>query len=346
MKRFAIVSAPIALIFVLTTHGISQRLSLLQSEMIYEKAPFPQCHASTIEETPDGLVAAWFGGTREKDPDVEIWLSRYVAGKWSVPVSVANGIQYKGKRYPCWNPVLFKYPEGPLVLFYKVGKNPREWWGEMKTSTDNGLTWSEAKRLPEDILGPIKNKPILLKDGRLICPTSSEHDGWRVHFEITSDKGKTWERLGPIGSSNHFEIIQPSILQYENGDLQILCRSRNQVVVESWSKDGGSSWSEPKATTLPNPNSGTDAVTLNNGWQMIIYNDSYDKSGNNRSGERTPLNLAVSKDGKIWEMVYTLESIPGEYSYPAIIQGKDDSIHITYTYNREKIKYVKMKWNN
>lgn len=114
------------------------------------------------------------------------------------PVSVAGGVQHRDKRYPTWNPVLFQIPGGSLMLFYKVGPNPQEWWGELITSEDYGKTWSQSCRLPEDILGPVKNKPELLDNGRLLSPSSTEHDGWRVHFEMTNNFGKTWKLIGPI----------------------------------------------------------------------------------------------------------------------------------------------------
>src|SRR4051794_26734853 len=98
------------------------------SEFIFEKAAFPQCHASTIALTKTGLVAAWFGGKEEKAPDVGIWVARHVDGQWTAPVEVANGQQPDGKREPCWNPVLFQPKDSPLLLFYKVGPNPGKWW--------------------------------------------------------------------------------------------------------------------------------------------------------------------------------------------------------------------------
>ncbi len=313
--------------------------AVILEEFIFNEASFPSCHASTIEETPEGLIAAWFGGTHEKNKDVEIWVSRKIGGQWSTPKSVADGIQHKDKRYPCWNPVLFQVPSGSLLLFYKVGPNPEEWWGMSKSSDDNGKNWSEAVRLPEDILGPIKNKPILLKNGRLISPSSTENKGWRVHFEISEDLGKTWRLIGPINNAIKFNVIQPSILTYDDGRLQILCRSKENQVISSWSKDGGNTWSPLEATELPNPNSGIDAVTLKNGLQLIVYNHSK-KSEGEWGGPRTPLNVAVSKDGQNWKPVLTLEDRPGEYSYPAVIQGKDGLVHITYTWKREKIKYI------
>ena len=99
--------------------------AIVQSEFVFERAPFPSAHASTIVETRDGLVAAWFGGTEEKNPDVGIWVARREADEWSSPVEVANGVQPGGTRYPCWNPVLFQPSNGPLVLFYKVGSESK-----------------------------------------------------------------------------------------------------------------------------------------------------------------------------------------------------------------------------
>ena len=157
------------------------------TEFIFESAPFASAHASTIVETREGLVAAWFGGTREGASDVGIWLSRRVGGKWTAPVEVATGVQPDGTRFPTWNPVLFELRKGELALFYKVGPNPREWWGMVRTSEDDGRTWSDARRLPDGILGPIKNKPVRLADGTIIAPSSTETpqtpSTWRVHFE-------------------------------------------------------------------------------------------------------------------------------------------------------------------
>ena len=52
------------------------------AELIFEHAPFASCHASTIAETPSGeLVAAWFGGTEEGQPDVSIWTARRSAAR-------------------------------------------------------------------------------------------------------------------------------------------------------------------------------------------------------------------------------------------------------------------------
>lgn len=316
---------------------------ITSSEFIYEKAPFPECHASTIEETPTGLVTAWFGGTEERHPDVGIWVSRMVKGKWTAPIEVANGVQNSTIRYPLWNPVLFQMPAskgGELLLFYKEGPTPKDWWGMIKRSKDGGKTWSNTERLPLGILGPIKNKPVMLKDGTLLCPTSSEDNGWRVHFEMTKDGGRTWSRTEAINDGKEFSAIQPSVLFLKDGRLQILCRSKNGYILESYSSDQGKTWSALKAISLPNPNSGTDAVTLKDGRQVLVYNH-VTKESQEWGGKRSPLNVAISSDSKNWKELAMLENEPkAEFSYPAVIQTKDGKIHITYTWKREKIKHV------
>lgn len=326
---------------ILPQHPIQDNI-MVQKGFIYEEAPFIECHASSIESTPDGMIATWFGGTKEANKDVEIWVSHYRDGKWSVPVSVANGIQHEGKRYPCWNPVLFQVPDGPLLLFYKVGPSPSEWWGMLKESTDGGRTWSEGMRLPEDVLGPIKNRPFLTSDGRLICPSSTEvspDEGWRLHFEVTPDLGKTWAITPSLSDPKELNAIQPSILKHDDEVLQAVARSKDGGMVDSWSYDNGRTWSDVSSFGLPNPNSGTDAVTLREGFHLLVYNHS-EKPANKWSGPRSPLNVAISVDGKQWKTILELENEKGEYSYPAAVQANDGQVHITYTWKRRKIRHV------
>lgn len=314
---------------------------IVKNEFIYEKASYPECHAATIAETQNGLVAAWFGGTKERNPDVCIWVSRYVNGKWTEGVNVANGIQNDTLRYACWNPVLYQVPGGDLLLFYKIGPKPAAWKGYMKTSSDGGITWSAQKALPDGFLGPIKNKPVLLENGELMCPSSTEGDSWKLHFEVTADNGKTWKMIGPTSDGKELKAIQPSILFDKDGRLQVLCRSQNRAILQSFSADNGQTWTPLEKTSLPNNNSGTDAVTLKNGWQLLVYNHVL-PPGNLAKGARTPLNVAISKnDGKTWYAALILEDSPiSQYSYPSVIQTKDGMVHVVYTWRRQRIRHV------
>lgn len=314
--------------------------AILSSQLIYERAPFPSAHASTIVETGDGPVAAWFGGTRERHPDVGIWVSRLESGGWSAPTEVANGVQPDGTRHPSWNPVLFQPTGGPLALFYKVGPSPDTWWGLVRTSTDGGRTWSAAAKLPDGILGPIRAKPVELGKGVMLAGSSTEHDGWIVHMERYSGdwslsslaSAASWVKSAPLNTAKEFGAIQPTVLVHSPTSLQILCRTRQKVIAESWSSDGGRTWSAMKATALPNPSAGIDALRLADGRFLLVYNPT--------ATGRAKLDLAISRDGKDWTRAAVLEDAPGEYSYPAMIQARDGKIHVTYTWKRERIKHA------
>lgn len=326
---------------------VKHRAGIVLEEFLFKQADFPSVHSATLVELPNKeLLCTYFGGTHERHPDVEIRLQRKkLDGTWTAPVSVADGVQPDGTRLPTWNPVLFQ-PEGEdLMLYFKVGPNPREWWGEFITSADNGHTWSKPQKLEGKILGPIKNKPIQLADGTILSGSSDENDGWTAHIERSTDGGKSWSFIGPLNDGKEIAAIQPTLLTHADGSIQMLSRtnSKGKHITETWSRDGGLTWSEMAWTTLPNNNSGLDAVTLKDGRHLLIYNHATrEQEGMGHKG-RGVLNLAVSKDGKDWEAALVLDYLDEpekQYSYPSIIQTSDGLVHIVYTWHRERIKHV------
>ena len=352
--------------------------AVLAEEFIFDTAPFPSCHSATLCETGDGLLAAYFGGTHERHPDVQIYLSRKNDGRWGEPVAVADGVLPGDlPRQPTWNPVLFQPSNGPLMLFYKVGPSPKDWWGMVKTSDDAGRSWSDASRLPDGIYGPIKNKPIELPDGTIISPCSVEKiedadddglraaaaagnaaastsasklpvpprrpgpAGWFVYFEISTDGGRTWTATDEIcppnrnGNADAIRAIQPSILVHSPTHLRAIGRTKSKRLFTVESHDAGRTWGPLGLLDLPNCNSGTDAVTLADGRHLVVYNHS------DTEKIRYPLNVAISDDAQNWNAAAILDTEPpGQYSYSAVIQGRDGTVHIAYTWKRQKMKYV------
>ncbi|MFN7770735.1 MAG: exo-alpha-sialidase [Planctomycetaceae bacterium] len=307
---------------------------VLQSQFLYETAPFPACHAATVCETPGGLLAAFFAGTDEGENDVGIWTCRRQEGRWQSPVLAAEGLEFGSRRLPCWNPVLVPLPDQRLLLFYKVGPSPQSWWGMFKESADGGVSWTAPRRLPEGILGPVRNKPLWL-GSRLLCGSSTEHAGWRVHLEWTDDLGQTWSRTPALHTTERWGLIQPTLFKHSGDRVQILCRSQQGRIVQLWSSDRGATWTAPEPIDLPNPNSGIDGVTLADGRHLLVYN--HTERG------RSPLNVALSDDGQIWKQVWTLEQEPGEFSYPAVIQTQSGTVEILYTWNRRRIRHVTLE---
>ena len=352
----------------------SRHKSIEANEFLYTKAPFASCHASTIVETRKGtLVAAYFGGTYERNPDCNIYVNRKVKGSnmWSAPILAADG-----DGVACWNPVLVEMPKGEIWLFYKVGTRVGTWTGWLTRSKDDGRTWSRPEQLPEGFLGPVKNKPIILRnaqgDDELICGSSTEDSGWRFHVEILNLKTNKWTYVGPVESTiavktddnqpHPIDCIQPSLLQLEDGRLQVLMRTHNARLATSYSSDGGHTWTPVTLTEVENNQSGTDAVTLRK--PVKVSFESYKTNRTNKldtllmrhalvynnfatlpltkKGPRTPLSLALSPDGEHWYHYLTLEDKPGDFSYPSIIEGRDGSLHIVYTWHRKRIGYKKI----
>ncbi len=338
-----------------------QKVGVLEDRLIYAEAPFPQCHAATIEQMTDGrMIAAWFGGTREGADDVCIYTSvREKDGRWSEPALAADGILCDTLRKACYNPVLFQHKNGELALYFKIGRRVADWRGYRVTSTDGGRTWSPRQELPEGFLGPVKNRPVRVGD-RIIAPSSTEVGGWKLHFELSDDDGRTWRKVGPVPAEEGWmtadlqadgtpvegkrprplSAIQPSVLVLEDGTLLAYARTRNGLAAVTESHDRGETWSTVRLTDIPNNNSGLDAVNLKDGRYIMIYNKVRTAPGL-RKGARTPLCVALSEDGRTWYDSIVLEDSPiGQYSYPTVMCDRDGMVHVVYTWRRLRVKYV------
>lgn len=318
---------------------------------------YPSCHAATIVESPAGvLLAAWFAGTYEGHPDVAIWLARFENGAWSDPVKIADE-----PDVPHWNPVLFRDKAEALWLFYKIGPSVPAWTRVYIKSQDGGRSWSTPVTLPAGLIGPAKNKPITLSNGDILCGTSNETwQSWSCWVEASSDGGQSWMRCGPIvalgagkyEASNekvvsavwdetsgklllpqqHFGVIQPTLWEYGPGRVNMLMRATQRVgcVCASVSDDYGRTWSPAERVPIPNPNSGLDATRLKDGRIVLVCNPV-------RQG-RTPLSVLLSGDnGETWRRRLDLETNPGEYSYPSVIQAEDGHVHVVATHQRVQI---------
>ncbi|WP_231131567.1 sialidase family protein [Flavobacterium hydrophilum] len=299
-------------------------------------------HASTLVEIEHNvLLAAWFGGKHEGAKDVSIYISSYKEKKWSAPKKIIEPLIKDGDALPCWNPVLFKSKAQNLYLFYKVGKNPREWFGAMIVSKDNGNTWSEAKYLPKGILGPIRNKPIETTPGVILCGSSTESiddNKWRVFIETYTEATDSWT-ITDINDRKNFDIIQPTFLVHSAKEIQILSRSRHNKLISSRSEDNGKTWQKTDSISVVNSNSGVDAVTLSDKSFLLVNNPL--KMGKDWFNGRNILDVEYSNDGLSWLKLFDLENQKeGEFSYPAIIRTSDKKVHVLYTYNRKFIKHT------
>jgi predicted neuraminidase len=301
---------------------------------IFEKAPFPSCHASTlVEHEPGKLMAAWFGGKAEGAKDVEIWHSTFDGKAWTEPKVLGTE-----PGQPCWNPVLFKSAKGTLHFWYKAGPSPERWTGFVRTSTDAGKTWGKVEMMPAGFWGPVRAKPIQLANGTILAGTSVEsHRNWTPFVDRSTDDGKTWRRSNAFPLPEKFNQIQPALFETKDGKVVALMRSRDpRAVCRAESKDGGETFTPAEETKLPNPSTGLDCVKAPEGDIFLIYNPV--------TIGRTPISIARSTDdGKTWKKVIDLDSEPSaEFSYPAMIQSAFGTLEITYTWKRTHIKHLSL----
>ncbi len=313
------------------------------NEFIYPpKSVTESCHASTVLSLSNvTVVAAWFGGSKEGNDDVKIWVSVRENGKWCAPYSVA----VDGKPLPHWNPVLFLRGNGEIILYFKYGKPIPEWVTYFAVSKDGGKSFSKPEILvPGDSdggRGPVKNKAIRLKDGTVLAPASKEtkRGVWKCFVYNTKDDGKTLTQsifiLRPIRGLKPVNMIQPTLWEDDNG-VHALLRTNCGHIYKSDSKDGGVTWCKAYETPMGNPNSGIDITQLSDGTLILIMNPIFENWG-----DRAPLILMNSTDnGNTFEEFFTCEPTIGdhEFSYPAIV-ADGNTLHITYTHEREAIVY-------
>jgi predicted neuraminidase len=202
-------------------------------------------------------------------------------------------------------------------------------WGEtrlfFRTSNDHGHTWSKDEPFLGGLREGLRNVPITLVNGELLLPLGHR-------FARSTDRGGTWEQLGDVSSGG-----QPTVIQRADGSLLTLLRNGPHIL-QAESRDGGRDWSAAVATELKNPDAGIAMTRLRNGHLVLVFNDS--------STARTPLSIARSLDeGRTWLPPLALESNPGEYSYPCVIQTANGHIHVTYTFRRYTIKHVELNEN-
>ena len=316
--------------------------TIVQSEYIFERAPFASAHASTIVETPEGLVAAWFGGTKERNPDVGIWVSRREGDGWSTPVEVANGVQPNGTRQPSWNPVLFQPSKDRWSSSTRSARAPSGggvWFGRRATRGARGRAPIGSAR---GILGRFGQSPWSWPKARCSAGSSTENNGWMVHMERF---GGTWTRrrsrirniVGDLRrrstTAAEFGAIQPTILMHSPDDAGRFSAAADRA---SSPTRGPMTAAKPGAHARRRPWPIRARASTPCGWRTGDSCWSTIRAEQSATSSRLPYQKTEPRGDR----AVVLEEPPGEHSYPAMIQTRDGRVHVTYTWKRERIKHV------
>lgn len=292
--------------------------------------------ASTLVALPGGtLMCAWQAGKKDTAQDTAVHVSVLEAGAttWSDPrVLVDTPHLVDG------NPVLHYDKNGVLWLFY-VSAQGGEWSTsriKVIASTDQGASWSDARDL-SDVTGLMtRHKPVEFEGGVLLLPVYDAQD-WTSLMLLSRDGGHTWTPSGRIdtGLGSGKGAIEPSVV--ERGDGSLLCFLRDgsdhHRVWQSVSMDHGHTWSAPCPVDIPNPNSSLEAIRLEGGHLMMALNPT-------PKGTDT-LSVWISQDdGMSWQVFRDIEHGQRQASCPAILQGADGLIHLTYCGSDGSVKHV------
>ncbi len=318
-------------------------------------------HCSSVVSFKNGTIfVAYFHAVNEAHHTQCIFGRKLVQGEtnWSEPFLITEHkklFRFEG------NPVLWIAPDTKkLFLFYVTS------WGgwstcilRYKTSTDQGKTWSNPKKVHRHISRLSKNPPIMLENGNYLLPATIEFRECTPLFYLSDDQGKTWRDVGARivvpekywppnkAESSKFPermLDQPTVIQRKDGTIYCLMRAYRPLgkMYETLSHDGGKTWSKPKPALLPNPDGGFHMIKLQSGNIFIIYNHS--------SEGRNPLSVALSEDGgRTWKYRRNLceyhppENNPQEgndalgnqkenFQYPTCYQANDGVIHISWSH--------------
>ncbi len=307
--------------------------------------------ATAIELENNNIMAFWYGGTREGHKDVAIWKNTWNSKtqQWGQEKKaiIRSFTRDTTSRYirKLGNPVVTRGPDNSIWLFY-VSVSVGGWAGSainLTRSYDEGKSWTPAKRL---ISSPFLNLSTLIKgtaihytDNTIGLPVYHEMLGKFGELLRLNSKG---EVIDKVRLSWGDTSLQPIIFITSATDAVALMRYQGPPpyrILTQRTEDAGLSWTAVSKTRLPNPGSGIIGLNLQPGNRLLL-------AFNNHEEKREDMSLAVSSNqGKTWQLARVVEKkLPRDkdvrFSYPWLLQTRNGTIHLLYTWHKNAIKHV------
>jgi predicted neuraminidase len=286
---------------------------------------FPDCNTCMMIDRHDRLWLFW--------PTI-------LANTWeSCLTNYRTSVDYLGPGAPNWERngiILLKPVDFSAEANTQLDKLVEKYKAMLDDETRGDIAEGKAKlkdKLYQRLGWQPRCKPTVLPSGRILLPLYSDTFSISI-MAVSDDDGRTWYASKPLLG---FGAIQPTVLRRDSGELVAYMRENGveRRIRISSSMDDGLTWGPVGTIDLPNPGSGIDGVRLANGHWLLVYNDTTD--------ERNSLAVSLSEDeGKTWKWTRHLEKhTAGSYHYPAMIQGRDGTIHVIYSYFVEGGKSMK-----
>lgn len=310
----------------------------------------------------------FYGGAADESPARIVRIHSDDQGRtWSPPVTVVENVGGNNVM----SVSLLRLASGKLAMFYLLKNSWIDCRPHLRISTDEGETWSDAKRILDAPGYFVMNNDRVIQTakGRLIAPlafhrsrgsdphSSKSFDARAIDLWIYSDdEGTTWTESAswwaiPVRSASGLQ--EPGVVELEDGSLFSWCRTDQGAQYGFRSTDAGKTWSAPEPTEMKSPNGPASIKRLpDSGDLLAIYND---HSGlfPFPAGKRNPFVAAVSTDGgKSWPRRKLVESEPdGLYHYTAI-HFVADAVLLGYcagdskvgALNRLRIRRIPLEW--
>ncbi len=293
--------------------------------------------------------------------------SRYYGNSWSDVATATISARFSSDAGRTWSkrdkllvdneggcnvmsPSLLRLGDGRIALFYLRTNNFHDCRLYLRTSRDEGKSWSEPSQC---IHAPgyfvVNNDRVIqLKSGRLVIPAAyhrpklesdpTSWDAWDPRaitiFYYSDDDGLSWKESRdwwslPVRSESGMQ--EPGVIELANGHLYAWARTDTGTQWETRSRDQGVTWSPPKPSCFRSPNSALSMKRMPDGGLLALWNDHSSRwalpapvLGTGFTAEsswgRTPLAAAVSEDeGKNWKHAKLIEDDPRRgFCYTAI----------------------------
>lgn len=231
-------------------------------------------------------------------------------------------------------PSLLRASDGKIWMFYygfvkfggSTANSQSDIWAVY--STDEGKTWQGRRRIFEGYTGAT-NGAIQTSSGNLVVPFSYLRDPQRFVSAcvVSSDNGETWQLSEAIdlqeigGHGSHAGALEPCVIQLRDGRIWMLIRTKLGHFLQSFSKDGGLTWSEPSKTKFRSPNSPCQVIRLDSGNLIIAWNNTMDTTR-----DRQAISVALSTDDADTWTSPVICAKAREFSYPFLLEAEPGHI--------------------